>query len=130
MTVHEYLDARTKARAIFNGGDQGKAQALFADLRQAAGTAANNLDDWADSIELGNPDVNFRDVPFASQVPETVANLESAGLTTITVSSTSTGLLEFLEAMTLQGWVLEGMRYVTASKYDDKPRPAVVLSKR
>ena len=130
MKLKEYFEKRTAARKIYDGGDQENGRAMMADLYLAAGTASANLEQWADSLELGNPEVNLTSIPWPREVPEYLGALESAGVTTVTVSDQSTGLMEFLEAIVLQGWAIDGMRYVNTHKFNDKPKPAIVLRKR
>ena len=133
MKIQEYYEKRTAVCKIYDGGDKEKARAMMADLYLAAGIASANLEQWADSLELGNPEVNLTHTPWPREVPEYSAALESAGVTTVTVSDQSTGLMEFIEAMVKQGWELEGMTYVYANKFDlhdGKQRPALRLSKR
>ncbi len=130
MKIQEYYEKRKIARGFYDAGDKEKGRALLDALYEESN---GRMDGWVEGLELGNPDVNIRDTPWPREVPEYSAALESAGVTTVTVSSTSTGLMEFIEAMVKQGWKLEGMTYVYANKFDlhdGKQRPALRLSKR
>ena len=87
---------------------------------------------YKESLEDGNQFLNFSGAIFEHEISEIIAGLEKAGIDTITISSSFSGLLGLLAKFEQEYWIIEGMTEVRANYLDFKTGetaliPALIL---
>lgn len=73
---------------------------------------------YKESLDAENQFLNFSGALFDQELPEILGELDDAGIDTITISSTFSGLLGILAKFEQDYWIVEGMTEVRANYKD------------
>lgn len=82
---------------------------------------------YSESLDSGNHFLNFSGAIFEKDLPEIIDELDDAGIDTITISSTFSGLLGLLAKFEQEYWIVQGMTEIRANYKDFQTGEAAVL---
>lgn len=129
MKLREFMAERTAAHKMYDDGNQAGAIEMMNSIDESCGDYSGFMNTMADSMEygLGNIHPNMNDCPFPKESEFYDSAFRAAGINRFTISSKSTGLLEFMESMKFRGWHVIGMTEVFTHQYDEHKSPAIVI---